>query len=89
MDPIVTYTIEKHKTKQFSSDQDILLYLGNVNAVKIYYNQKLVTVNSITGVKSLIFPPDHVANYHLPLFPRDSNHNVYTMQEYLNKYPVE
>ena len=47
----------------------ILLFLGNANMTKIFYNNQLVTFETRTGVKSLIFPPAQIKNYELPLFP--------------------
>ena len=47
----------------------VLLFMGNVNATHIFYNNKLIDAPTKTGVKSLIFPEDAAKDYELPLFP--------------------
>ena len=57
--------LERFKNKA----EEILLFMGNFNAAKIFYNNKLVEADTRTGVKSLIFPEAQAANYEFPLFP--------------------
>lgn len=47
----------------------ILLFMGNLNATHVFYNNKLIDAPTKTGVKSLIFPESEAKNYELPLFP--------------------
>jgi hypothetical protein len=47
----------------------ILLFLGNFNSTKIFYNNELITAQTTTGVKSLIFPEESAKEMQLPLFP--------------------
>ena len=47
---------------------EIHLFLGNVNATKIFLNNLPLHIQSRTGVKSLIFPQDRRSLYQLPLF---------------------
>lgn len=47
----------------------VLLFMGNVNATHIFYNNKLINAPTKTGVKSLIFPESAAKDYELPLFP--------------------
>jgi cytoskeleton protein RodZ len=49
--------------------ENILLFMGNVNVTKIFYNNQFIKINSRTGVKSLIFPKDYASEVSLPLFP--------------------
>lgn len=63
------YILKKGRTLFLQADDVILLFLGNFNATKIFYNNKLVEAKTRTGVKSLIFPEDKAGDYDLPLFP--------------------
>ena len=47
---------------------EIQLFMGNVNATKIFLNNLPLEIQSRTGVKSLIFPQNQKGKYHLPLF---------------------
>ena len=48
--------------------EEIQVFMGNVNATKIFLNNLPLQITSKTGVKSLIFPQEKRSNYHLPLF---------------------
>jgi len=59
----------------------VLLFMGNINATKIYLNNKLIETDSKTGVKSLVFPESSTPEYELPLFPT-YKYRSYTAKEY-------
>lgn len=65
---IKRYILRKGRTLLLKGDR-ILLFLGNYFATKIFYNNKLISVNTKTGVKSLIFPAKAAKDLVLPLFP--------------------
>ncbi len=77
-DSWVSYQSDEDDIKRFVLKQGrsvlikgkkILLFMGNVTASRIFYNGKLIEVNTTSGVKSLIFPESLAAEYQLPLFP--------------------
>ncbi|MCY4523805.1 MAG: helix-turn-helix domain-containing protein [Halobacteriovoraceae bacterium] len=47
---------------------EIQLFMGNVNATKIFLNNLPLEIISRSGVKSLIFPQNKKSKYYLPLF---------------------
>jgi cytoskeleton protein RodZ len=65
---IKRYVLKKGRSV-FLKGEVVLLFMGNVNSTKIFYNNELVTVDSKTGVKSFIFPNSRSADFELPLFP--------------------
>ena len=64
-------TFQRHLKKGNSlviQGKEIQLFMGNVNATKIFLNNLPLQIDSKTGVKSLIFPQNKKNKYHLPLF---------------------
>ncbi|MBD66385.1 MAG: hypothetical protein CME62_14335 [Halobacteriovoraceae bacterium] len=60
----------KQGRKLYLSGEEVLLFLGNYRATKIFYNNELIEVNPTnSGVRSLIFPPEAAKDHVLPLFP--------------------
>ncbi|MCO4754825.1 MAG: helix-turn-helix domain-containing protein, partial [Bacteriovoracaceae bacterium] len=53
---IKRFVLKKGKTLFLQADDVILLFMGNLNVAKIFYNNQLVNAETKTGVKSLIFP---------------------------------
>lgn len=69
----------------FLSGKEILVFLGNYRATKIFHNNKLITVKSTkSGVKSLIFPQKAAKDHILPLFPTYKS-KTYGAKEYREK----
>jgi cytoskeleton protein RodZ len=77
-DTWISYQADDDKIKRFVLKQGrhvlirgdvILLFMGNANVSKVFYNNQLVSFNAKNGVKSLIFPSEEAKNYELPLFP--------------------
>lgn len=66
---IKRFVLKKGKSLFLQAEEVILIFMGNFNAAKIFYNNKLVEADTRTGVKSLIFPEAQAANYEFPLFP--------------------
>lgn len=77
-DTWISYQVDDKKIKRYVlkkgravliKGETILLFMGNVNATHIFYNNKLIKAPTKTGVKSLIFPQSAAKDYQLPLFP--------------------
>lgn len=68
-DEVKRFILKKGRTFLMQADSVVLLFLGNLNAVNIYYNKQYVSAESKSGVKSLIFPQELAKDYELPLFP--------------------
>ncbi|MCY4645092.1 MAG: helix-turn-helix domain-containing protein [Bacteriovoracales bacterium] len=51
--------------------EEIRLFLGNINAVDIFYNNQYLQTKSSSGVKSLVFPHELAKTSQIPLFIYD------------------
>lgn len=60
----------------------IRLFVGNLNALKIFYNNQLINAPSRTGVKSLVFPENQKSDFYLPLFVYPGDGTTMTSDEY-------
>ncbi len=67
----------------------VRMFLGNINVTKIFYNNKLIEIDSKTGVKSLIFPEDRKTEFELPLFVPNADRVLYTAEQYKEKMEEE
>ena len=67
-DEIKRFVLRKGRSVIIKGDK-ILLFMGNVNESKIFYNNQLIDTPTKSGVKSLIFPQSLASEYQLPLFP--------------------
>ena len=65
--------------------EEARIFLGNLGAVKVFLNNKPLTITSRSGVKSLVFPQENGKNYVLPLFIYKTDGSVQTSEEYLNE----
>lgn len=91
-DTWITYKVDNEEIRRFVLSEGrsliirgevIRMFLGNVNATRIFINNQLIDPMSRTGVKSLVFPDEARTNYKLPLFVYPSDGLVLTSQEYL------
>lgn len=89
-DSWITYKVDDKEIKKFVLRQGrtvflrgatIRLFFGNSNAVKIIYNNKLINLNSKTGVKSLVLPDELKTKYMAPLFVFQKDGTVVTSEE--------
>lgn len=89
-DTWISYKIDNEKITRYILKQGrytylkgdtILLFMGNINVAKVFYNNQLIDTNSRTGVKSLIFPEEKSVDYVFPLFPNYKG-IPYTAEEY-------
>ena len=82
--PIKQLFLKKDKSL-FIKGKEIRLFLGNINATKIFINDKLITYTSRTGVKSLVVPEKNNGKYHLPLFVFEKNGLARTSDEIIKE----
>ena len=82
--PIQVYILRKTNYLALKGDE-IRIFLGNVNATKIFLNNDLISVDSPNGVKSLVFPQENGRKYMLPLFvyPNENEGRPITSNQYL------
>lgn len=86
--PINSVIVEKDKDL-FLQGKEILLYLGNVGVTKIFYNNKLISTPTPSGVKSLVFPESIHAKHVFPLFPKASDNVLYSAEDYQKRMKIE
>ncbi len=83
-DPIKKFTLTEGRYVLIKGDR-VLLRLGNINAMDVFYNDELLGMTSRSGVKSLIFPVEIAKEYKLPLFIFNKDGSVQTSKEYLEE----
>ena len=90
----ITFKTDKNPIKQlllrkdkslFIKGREIRLFLGNINATKIFVNDRPITYSSRTGVKSLVVPERNNSKYHLPLFVFEKSGRARTSEEVMKK----
>lgn len=81
-DPIKKFVLKKGRYLFIVGDE-IRLFVGNVQSSRIFYNNKLLSIDPKNGVKSLVFPESSWAKYHLPLFVYLKSGQVITSDEFL------
>ena len=86
--PIESVILEKEK-ELFLQGKEILMFLGNVNVTKIFYQNRLIDAPTKTGFKSLIFPESKAKEHMLPLFPKAADDILYTAEEYQRRMKIE
>jgi cytoskeletal protein RodZ len=62
--------------------KEIRLFLGNINAIEIFLNNKPLKLTSASGVKSLVFPQENGTKYKLPLFIYKRDGTVETSDQF-------
>lgn len=91
-DSWITYKVDDKEIKKFVLRQGrsvflrgekIRLFLGNTKSVRVFYNNKLINLNSKTGVKNLILPEELKTKYMSPLFVFQKDGSVLTSDEYI------
>lgn len=81
-DPIKKFVLKKGRYLFIIGDE-IRLFVGNVQSSRIFYNNKLLSIDPKNGVKSLVFPESSWGKYHLPLFVYLKSGQVITSDEFL------
>lgn len=72
----------------FIQGSEVRIFMGNIPATKIYYNNKHLDPGSGI-VKNLVFPASNASKYALPMFVRLKDGSVLTSDEYQNKIVSE
>ena len=86
--PIQSVILDKGKDI-FLQGKEVLVFLGNVKMVKVFYQNRLIDAPSKTGFKSLVFPESRSAQHVLPLFPKAADDILYTAEEYQRRMKIE
>jgi cytoskeletal protein RodZ len=88
----LTYKSDDRSIRRFilSEGRDILLrgtthriFLGNIEAIEVFVNNRPIDIQSRTGVKSLVIPRDSYQDFSLPLFIYPQTGGVLTSEEYI------
>ena len=74
------FLLEKDKSLMIRGDE-ILIFLGNVNALKIFLNNRPLQIKSQNRVKTLVFPQDKKSKYFIPLFVYDDEGKAISSDE--------
>lgn len=91
-DSWITYKVDDKEIKKYVLRQGrtvflrgsiIRLFLGNTKAVKVFYNNKAINLNTKTGVKNLVLPEELKTKYMAPLFVFQKDGSVLTSDEYV------
>ena len=85
--PIKKFILKKGRHLIIRGDE-VIAFLGNVKVTKIFLNNKLIKVQTRSGVKSLVFPQKNKGSYRFPLFIyNDKKGSVMTSKQYLEENP--
>ncbi|MBC7538852.1 MAG: helix-turn-helix domain-containing protein [Bacteriovorax sp.] len=91
-DSWITYKVDDKEIKKyvlrqgrrvFISGENIRLFLKNTSAVKIFYNNKLISLNDKSSIKNLVFPEEVKTKYMYPLFVFQKDGTVIASDEYI------
>ncbi|WP_419172938.1 helix-turn-helix domain-containing protein [Halobacteriovorax sp.] len=81
-EPIKAFTLKEGRYV-FIKGQRVIVRLGNINAMHVFYNNDLLGMTSRSGVKSLVFPVEIAKEYKLPLFIFNKDGSFQTSKEYI------
>lgn len=81
---IKKFVLKEGRTMLLRGDL-VLLFLGNIGGVKVFLNNQLLSLESRSGVKSIIFPQEERTRFSLPLFVYPKDGSVWTSEEYQKK----
>lgn len=84
--PVRKFVLRKGRNL-FISGKEVRVFLGNLPAIKVFYNNKALKIDSKSGVKSLVFPHKNMTKFKLPLFVFHKDGTVTTSEEYLKENP--
>ena len=85
-DAAVKNFILKQGRTLFLRGKEIKLFLGNLNAVEIFYNNQYLKAKTVNGVRSLIFPHKLAKESEIPFFIYDQHEGkYYTTQDLIRQ----
>ena len=82
--PIRNLTIKKDRDLLIRGSE-VRVFFANINALDIFLNNRLLSISSSTGLKSVVFPQENSAKYVRPLFIYHDSGKVETSDEYLSR----
>ena len=80
--PVRNLTIKKDHDLLIKGEE-VRVFFANIKALDIFLNNKLLSIDSTTGLKSVVFPQENRAKYVRPLFIYHDSGKVETSDEYL------
>ena len=80
--PVRKFTIKKDNDLLIKGNE-VRVFFANVKALDVFLNNKLLTIESSTGLKSVVFPQENRSKYVRPLFIYHDSGKVETSDEYL------
>ncbi len=83
-DPIKKFILKKGRFLMIRGDE-IKIFFGNVLETKVFLNNQLLSINTKSGVKSIVLPESLAAKTKLPLFIFNKDGSVQTSDEYISK----
>jgi cytoskeletal protein RodZ len=78
-------TVLKQGGQLFLQGKKIRVFMGNVNATQIFYNNKLIDPMSKNGIKSLVFPESDATGAMQPLFKTNLDGVLFRSEEYIKQ----
>ena len=91
-DSWITYKVDDKEIKKyvlrqgrsvFMRGQKIRLFIGNTKSLKVFYNNKLINLNSKGNVMNLVFPEELKTKFMSPLFIFQKDGTVVTSDDYI------
>lgn len=81
-EPIKKFTLQEGRYLLIKGEK-VLIRLGNIDALDVFYNGDLLGMQSRSGVKSLIFPVEVAKEYKLPLFIFNKDGTVQNSKDFI------
>ena len=82
--PVRNLTVKKDRDLLLKG-KEVRIFFANIKAVDVFLNNKLLSINSSTGLKSIVFPQENRSKYVRPLFIYHDSGKVETSDEYLSR----
>ena len=86
--PVRNLTIKKDRDLLIKG-KEVRIFFANIKAVDVFLNNKLLSISSSTGLKSVVFPQENRNKYVRPLFIYHDSGKVETSDEYLSRIQRE
>ncbi len=86
--PIRQFTLKRGKGL-FLQGSEVRVFLGNLDAVKIFLNNRPLAISSRSGVKNLVFPQENRSAYVMPLFIYGEDGVPQTSESYIEKNDIK
>lgn len=80
------FVLQKGKSVLIRGDE-IRIFLGNIQGVHVFLNNKPLTIKSSTGIKSLVFPEESKNKFVMPLFIFHESGKAQPSDEWIKENP--